>query len=191
MGTRMGPSYANPFMGYLEERIQREYSDTTPELYTRYIDDVFGITSMPIEHLIKWIDFVQNLHPTIDFTFSISEEEVCFFDINFQIVSNAITTSVHYKPSDSHSYLRYNSFDPKSTRDSIPYSQLLRLRRLTSNDTEFVTVAEEMITFFEARDYPHLYPGKPMNASWVSLKSNSSYAINQHHILNSYIHFFD
>ena len=59
----MGPFYANLFMGYLEEGIQHEYSDTTPELYIRLIDDVFGITNIPKEHLIKWIDFVQTSNP--------------------------------------------------------------------------------------------------------------------------------
>ena len=53
-------------------------------------------------------------------------------------------TSVHYKPTDSHSYLLY----------SIPYSQFLRLRRLCSDDSDFPSKSEEMCQFFEKRGYP-------------------------------------
>lgn len=51
MGTRMGPSYANIFMGYLEEKMKQNYIGRQPELYLRYIDDVFGITTMPKHEL--------------------------------------------------------------------------------------------------------------------------------------------
>ena len=47
------------------------------------------------------------------------------------------TNSVHYKPRDSHSYLLYSSSHPSHVRNSIPYSQILRLRRLGSDDSDF------------------------------------------------------
>ena len=42
-------------------------------------------------------------------------------------------TSVHYKPTDSHSYLLHSSSHPSHVKNSIPYSQFLRLRRLCSD----------------------------------------------------------
>lgn len=156
MGTRMGPSYANIFMGYLEKKLAEEYNNTFPELYCRFIDDIFGVTTMPKDDLMKWIDFVQNLHPNIDFTFSVSEEEMTFLDLKFSIAGGKIESTISYKTTDSHSYLKYTSFHPKTTRDAIPYSQLLRLRRLTSTDSAFTPLAEDMLTFFRAREYPDL-----------------------------------
>ena len=47
-----------------------------------------------------------------------------------------LCTSVHYKPTDSHSYLLYSSSDPSHIKNSIPYSQFLRLRRLCSDDSD-------------------------------------------------------
>ena len=60
---------------------------------------------------------------------------------------------MHYKPTDSHSLL-YSSSHPSHVKNSIPYSQFLRLRRLCSDDSDFSSKSEEMCQFFEKRGYP-------------------------------------
>ena len=45
MGTKMGPSYANLFVGYIEHKFFHQYNGPKPELYRRYIDDCVGATS--------------------------------------------------------------------------------------------------------------------------------------------------
>ena len=40
MGTKMGPSYANPFVGFIEHRFFSQYHGPKSELYGRYIDDL-------------------------------------------------------------------------------------------------------------------------------------------------------
>ena len=65
-----------------------------------------------------------------------------------------LCTSMHYKPTDSHSYLLYSSSHPSHVKNSIPYSQFLRLRRLCSDDSDFSSKSEEMCQFFEKRGYP-------------------------------------
>ena len=44
MGTKMGPSFACLFVGYLEEKIFSEYKAPVPDLYKWYVDDVFGVS---------------------------------------------------------------------------------------------------------------------------------------------------
>jgi hypothetical protein len=39
------------------------------------------------------------------------------------VESDKISSSIFYKPTDSHSYLRYDSHHPKTCKDSIPFSQ--------------------------------------------------------------------
>ena len=60
-----------------------------------------------------------------------------------------LSSSVHYKPTDSHSYLLHSSSHPAHVKNSIPYSQFLRLRRLCSDNTDFSEKADEM-----TRGYP-------------------------------------
>ena len=42
---KMGPSYANLFVGFIEELIFKQYSGPKLEFFGRYIDDCFGATS--------------------------------------------------------------------------------------------------------------------------------------------------
>ena len=39
MGTRMGPSYANIFVGYVDHQFFNQYNSPKPGLYGRSIDD--------------------------------------------------------------------------------------------------------------------------------------------------------
>ena len=61
---------------------------------------------------------------------------------------------MHYKPTYSHSYLLYSSSHSSHVKNSIPYSQFLRLRRLCSDDSDFSLKSGEMCNFFKKRGYP-------------------------------------
>jgi hypothetical protein len=69
MGTKMGPSYANLFMGYVEKKFLEQYSDTKPNLLKRYIDDIFGTTTMTKNELLNFIEEFNSFNPAIKFTF--------------------------------------------------------------------------------------------------------------------------
>ena len=43
MGTKMGPSYACLFVGYVEEKMLLTYTGTKPIMSRRYIDEYIGI----------------------------------------------------------------------------------------------------------------------------------------------------
>ena len=55
MGTKMGPSYANLFVGYIEHLFFNQYNGPKPDLYRRYIDDCVGTTSSTREELNQFI----------------------------------------------------------------------------------------------------------------------------------------
>ena len=58
MGTKMGPSYANLFVGYVEHHFFNQYNGPKPNLYRRYIDDCVGATSSTREELDQFITAV-------------------------------------------------------------------------------------------------------------------------------------
>ena len=72
----------------------------------------------------------------------------------WESIAPLIPTSVYYKPTDSHSYLLYSSSHPSHVKNSIPFSQFLRLRRLCSDDSDFSEKSEAMCQFFDKRGYP-------------------------------------
>ena len=60
------------------------------------------------------------------------------------ILHRALCTSAHFKPTDSHGYLLYSSSHTSNVKNSIPYDQFLRLRRLCNEDFDFSLKSEEM-----------------------------------------------
>ena len=104
----------------------------------------------------------------LKFTWEISEASLLFLYYLVSINSNALATSISYKPTDSHSYLLFSSSHPNHTKQSIPYSQFLRLRRLCSDDKDFETKSSEMRSFFVQRGYPtHLLDTAVQRASSI------------------------
>ena len=53
MGTKMGPSYANLFVGFIEHHFFSQYHGPKPELYDRYIDDCVGVPPLPEKSSLK------------------------------------------------------------------------------------------------------------------------------------------
>ena len=136
MGTKMGPSYAYLFVGYIEHKFFNQYNGPKPELYRRYIDDCVDATSYTREELNQLITAVNSFHPALKYTWEISDTCLAFLEIKLSIEGNGLCTRAHYaEPTDSHSYLLYSSSRPSHVKNSISYSQFLRLRRLCSEDS--------------------------------------------------------
>ena len=154
MGTRMGPSYACLFMGYLEHQFFSTYTGKVPELYTRYIDDCFGATVLKRSELDTFILAMNSFHPSVKYTWEISDVGLPCLDVNIRNEKERIVTSIHYKPTDKHAYLRYDSHHPLKCKNSIPFSQFLRLRRICTEDGEFENECSKMSQFFYERGYP-------------------------------------
>ena len=97
MGNKMGPNYANLFVGYIEEQIfDYQFDGPRPELFGRFIDDCFGATSCSRRVLDQFIEFLNSFHPALDFTWEISESSVTFLDINVSVNDSGLATTVHY-----------------------------------------------------------------------------------------------
>ena len=154
MGTKMGPSCANLFVDYIENQFFNQYNGPQPKLYRRYIDDCVGTTSSTREELEQFIYSINSFHPALKYTWQISETSIAFLDINVSIHNNGLSASVYYKPTDAHSYLLLSSSHPYHVKNSIPFSQFLRLRRLCSYELDFSNKSEEVLQFFKNRGYP-------------------------------------
>ena len=122
MGSKMGPSYANLFVGYIENQFFNQFNCTKPEFYGRYIDDCIGAISSSREELDHFITSVNSFHPALKYTWEISETSIALHDIKVSINGNGVSTSVHYKPTDSHSYLLHSSSHILPTSKTLSHS---------------------------------------------------------------------
>ena len=68
MGTKMGRSYANLFVGFIENKIFFNYHGPKPDLYKRFIDDCVGAISSSKEELDRFITSINSFHPALKST---------------------------------------------------------------------------------------------------------------------------
>ena len=89
----------------------------------------------------------------IKFTVNHSIEEVNFLDVKVMKKGKKIVTSVYSKPTDSHLYLSQQSNHPEHMIKNIPKSQFLRLRRICSDTSDFMSQCNKYIQYFVNRGY--------------------------------------
>ena len=123
-------------------------------LCKRYIDDIVGAASCHEKVLQCFIDHLTNCNSSIKYTHTISNNTVTFLDLQLTIDNNHIKSFAHFKPTDSHNYLLFSSSHPPSCKQSIPFSQLLRIKRRCSDNDDVITIATQVANYFSARQYP-------------------------------------
>ena len=69
------------FVGHVEEQIFQQYPGKKPDLYKRYIDDIAGAASCSKNELDNFAEFINNFHPSLKFTWAISDNQLPFLDL--------------------------------------------------------------------------------------------------------------
>jgi hypothetical protein len=153
IGTKVAPSFGNHFLNDFE--LIHVYTYLKQPLYWyRYIKDVFMVWPYSIEELNSFIEHLNSRLPTIRFTMEYSEVEIPFLDTLIKKKGRVLKTDLYSKPTDTFDYLLYNSSHPQTCKDSIPYSQFLRIRRICSEMFDYEKHVIEISKHFLRRNYP-------------------------------------
>ena len=131
MGTKMAPSYANIFMGDLEERLLLS-SLKQPLSWFRFIDDVDMKWTHGVKELDEFLEHANSIHPSIKFTHEVSKTKMSFLDTTTTVKEGNMTTDLYSKPTDKHQYLSPSSCHPKHCFKTVPFSQAIRVKRICS-----------------------------------------------------------
>ena len=142
---------------YILERTLISEARIKPYIWLRYIDDVFMVWTGSEQELIEFLNYINEAHATIKFTWSWSKERVNYLDV--QVINNQgkIETDLYTKPTDKHQYLSYTSCHPRGCKQGIPYAQALRLRRICSTEATFDKRSDELRKYLVARGYHSRY----------------------------------
>ena len=138
MGTKCATQYANLFMGKFEEWYILPKIRDAILLYCRFIDDIFFIWTGTVERLIKMTEELNKTHPTIKFDTQYSKETINFLDTTLTITKEGmLKTNIYSKPTDRKAYLHAKSYHPRCTKDTISFSQALRIKRICSEESDY------------------------------------------------------
>merc|ERR1711893_129990 len=97
------------------------------------------IRTLGQDKLDSFITALNSCHESIKFTHEISSSCLSFLDTNVKIDEDgSIYTDLYSKPTDTHNYFRYESCHPKQTKTGLPFSELLRVRRICTKEDHFL-----------------------------------------------------
>ena len=154
MGTKCAPSYANLFMDNFETKYIYPTTRLKTKLYLRFIDDIFMLWTGTLEDLKNFELAINEIHHSIKLTFDYSYESINFLDTTVIITpSGRLETKIFKKPTDRSNYLHNTSYHPSPLKNNIPYGQALRLKKICSNNDDYVTSLNELKSAFLKRGY--------------------------------------
>ena len=154
MGTPAAVVYANLTVAYIEskmfDRLPELYSVDTVDFfmnnYFRFLDDIF----------FKWKDefdisalyeLFNNADPNIKFLFEELALQQKNLDVKCAVDDNIINFDIYHKPTNSFTYLRFDSCHPKHTLNNISYSLAKRIIQIvtTNKDTNIAKLKVDLI----------------------------------------------
>ena len=153
MGTKCAPSYANLFMGQFETKYICQKIKNKSVKYLRYIDDIFMIWTGTAKELKRFTEEINNVHHSIKFTVEYSFTNINFLDTTVYKSNNKLYTKVYKKPTDRSLYLHSNSYHPNNLKRNIPYGQALRLKKICSENDQYLKSLDALKNSFLERGY--------------------------------------
>ena len=91
--------------------------------------------------------------PNLKFTYESSQKRLAFLDLNVSPENGCITTDLYIKSAYCHQYLHCNSAHPDHLKNSIIYSQALRLSSICTYERDFQRHGLDMKSRFLERGY--------------------------------------
>jgi hypothetical protein len=132
MGSPISAIVAELFLQMLEMKCIDSMSCIL--FWRRYVDDCFAIArARKIQEILTKIN---NFHPDIEFTLEVEEDgKISFLDIMlYEKEDRSIGHYVYRKPTQTNTYLNYNSFHPNAHKISVIDTLLSRAIKLCDNE---------------------------------------------------------
>ena len=148
IGTKFAPPYACIYMDKTETDFLKT-QDLQPFIWLRYIDDIFFIWTHGEAELKRFMEKQNQFLPNLKFTYESSQKKVAFLDLNVSLENGCITTDLYTKSTDCHQYLHCSSAHPDHLKNSVIYSQALRLSNICDYERDF----QEVCTRCEIMDF--------------------------------------
>ena len=143
MGTPAAVVYANLTVAYIEYKMFTKLPDLYPKdvvdffirNYYRFLDDIFFKWKNYFD-ISQIYELFENADPDIKFIFEELSTEQNFLDVKCKIADTQIKFDIYHKPTNSFSYLKFNSCHPSHTINNIAYSLGKRIIQIVSENKE-------------------------------------------------------
>ena len=147
MGSPLGPTLANLFMGYNEQKWLESDHGRLVNFYRRYMDDIFCLFEN--EHqTLTFLEFVNSQHPNLNFTIEKEHmKQLPFLDV-LSTRSHRLITSVYRKGTFTGLLQNYNSFVPFTYKKGLIKTLIHQTFRLNNTWDGFPLDLEKLKAIF-------------------------------------------
>ena len=157
MGTKLAPALATIYIGQMEENFLsgRNFG---PEIWLRYIDDIFLVWSYPLEAFHAFLTEINSIHERIKFTAEISQHTCNFLDLTIYKSpsfekTGLLSTRIYYKPTNTFSFPLNTSYIPAHVHKGIAIGEMTRVIRNTTSPTICRKYSRKLMKHFIRRGY--------------------------------------
>ena len=156
MGSPLGPSLANFFLGHIEETKLFKDDNYYPIVYLRYVDDIFavfeeGTTYHPFFKLLN------DQHKSLRFTVDEAEGSFPFLNVDIEINGNSVDTWVFRKKTHTGVMLNLTAVVPNIWKIGLIKCMLNSAKTICSSEELFNKEVEKLKKLFAANGYPRMF----------------------------------
>ena len=154
MGSPLGPTLANWFLGSIEKRIFNLSSvNCFPKFYVRYVDDVFAVFNCDTDR-DQFFDLLNKQHSNLRFTVELADGTLPFLDVEIDVQGDNVSTWVYRKSTYTEVLLSFNAIAPLQWKRSLISCLLHRASVVCSSDYLFQCEVGKLKTMFLKNNYP-------------------------------------
>ena len=125
---------ANIFLEHVESELLPSFNGISPTFWWRYVDDILSLVPKNFD-LENFLHFINNIYPTLNFTYEWEvEEKIPFLDVLIHNCRANLKFSVFRKPTNSESYLHFFSYNALHIKVGLAQSLFLRDYRICSHE---------------------------------------------------------
>ena len=137
MGCPLGPTFAEYYMCEIENRVLSD-EHIKPELYCRYVDDIFVVVRD--EEQLENLRLAFEMNSVLKFTYELGQNRTLpFLDIVVQAKNNSFVTKVYRKPTDAGRVLNAASKCPERYKRSAIRALIQQALKTYSSENDLNT----------------------------------------------------
>ena len=153
MGSPLGPSLANFFLGHLERHNFFTNKNLNPKFYIRYVDDIFAVFDNSVS-CEDFLNHINNQHKNIKFTIEKSIDNVLpFLDTRIEIVGDSFESCVFRKPTNTNVLLNASAICPTRWKKGLILGAIHRAKMICSSSNLFEREVDNLRDIFHKNGY--------------------------------------
>ena len=159
MGSPLGPTLANFFLGHVEKTLFENLDCAAPAFYARYVDDVFCIFHSEAD-IEEFFQHLNRQHSNLKFTVERGTDKLAFLDVEVKLSESGVETSVYRKSTHTGVFMNFAAVVPSFWKRGALYGMFHRAQYISSTIETFNQEVAKIRTLFSNNGYPHAFINK-------------------------------